>query len=175
MLGILKIIAENLASGPASVPLPGSVPTPAGFRGPVTLNPEKCIGCGMCSYVCISDAVTGEDLGKEYAWAYEPGRCTFCARCMDCCPMHALSMAPNPVEPYEHVGERAEKHLVQFRECPECGDPVRHASEELLHRAFREVTKETRQLAVLCERCRRRRLQRNMATGVFAGEKGELR
>ena len=61
MLKILKIIAGNMAAGPATVPLPGSVPTPTLFRGAVTMNPAKCIGCGMCSYVCVSSEHRAHD------------------------------------------------------------------------------------------------------------------
>jgi formate hydrogenlyase subunit 6 len=175
MLKILKLIAGNIAANVATIRLPGSVPTPALFRGAVTLNTEKCLGCGMCSYVCVSNAITGSEQAKAYAWAYEPGRCTFCARCVDRCPGHALSMDSNQVQCYEHPGELAAQHLVQFRSCAECGNPVRFASDELLERAFEHVKEETRELLRLCERCRRRRLQRHMMPGVFFDIKEKTR
>lgn len=167
MLRILKIIAGNVRSVPATVPLPESVPTPTLFRGGVALDTEKCIGCGMCSYVCVSSAITGSEQGKAYSWAYEPGRCTFCARCLERCPGHALRMEPVPVATYQHPGERSAKHLVEFRPCPECGDPVRYATEDFLRRAFDHIKDETRELMSLCERCRRRRLQRSMMATAF--------
>ncbi len=171
MLRILKIIAGNVAGDPATIPLPGSVATPTLFRGGVTLETEKCIGCGMCAYVCVSNAITGSDEAKAYAWAYEPGRCTFCARCLERCPGHALSMEPIPVAAYEHPGERGVKHIVEFRPCPECGDPVRLAPEDFLQRAFDHLKDETRELVRLCERCRRRRLQRSLVASAFTDSK----
>jgi len=171
MLKILKMIAGNLINDSATVRLPGSVPTPALFRGAVTMNTEKCIGCGMCSYVCVSNAIVGLDQAKGYAWTYEPGRCTFCARCVDRCPVHALSMDSSQMHCYEHPGDLETKHLVQFRSCLECGEPVRFASDDFLDLAFDHVKDETRELVRLCERCRRRRLQRNMMPGVFFNDK----
>lgn len=167
MLRILKMIAGNVATGTATVRLPGSVPAPALFRGAVTMNTEKCLACGMCSYVCTSHAITGLEEAKTYDWAYEPGRCTFCARCVDRCPGHALSMASDPLPCYEHPGQLNTRHLVEFRLCAECGEPVRAASEDFLKRAFEHMTDETRELVRLCERCRRRRLQRSMMPSVF--------
>lgn len=171
MLKILRIIAANLTGPRATVPLPGSVPAPPAFRGAVTMNPEKCIGCGMCSYVCVSNAITGSDQGKTYAWAYDPGRCTFCARCFDRCPVHAIGMEPEALLSYERQGERNVVHTVQFKECPECGEPVRNASEEFLRQAFDHIKDETYELVRLCERCRRRRLQRSLIASAFEDNK----
>jgi hydrogenase-4 component H len=167
MLNILKVIFGNLTSQRATVPLPGSVPTPDDFRGPVQMDTYKCIGCGMCSYVCVSSAITGADQEKGYSWSYEPGRCTFCARCVERCPVHAIRMDGDPLEPYEKSGERCAKHVVEFDCCPECGEPVRTAHEELLKRAFETMTYETRHLVRLCERCRRRHLQRKMMVSAY--------
>ena len=162
MLKILKVIFGNLTSERATVPLPSTVPTPDQFRGPVKMDPDKCIGCGMCSYVCVSNAITGANHEASYAWAYEPGRCTFCARCFERCPVHAISMGRDPLEPYEVPGERSVKHVVEFGACPECGEPVRTAHDELLRRAFDNMSDQIRGLVRLCERCRRMRLQSGM-------------
>ncbi len=61
MLGILKVIAGNAASAPATVRLPEHVPAPARFRGRVAIDPARCVACGTCAYVCVSDAITGRD------------------------------------------------------------------------------------------------------------------
>lgn len=167
MLKILALIARNTAAGPFTVPLPGSVATPTKFRGAVELDTSRCIGCGLCSYVCVSNAIVGAECDHGYRWHYEPGRCTFCARCLERCPCQALSMQSEPLGSYEQAGERASEHLVAFAACPDCGTPVRQANEALLQRAFAHWTSQTRELTRLCERCRRQRLQRNMAVGVF--------
>ena len=162
MLEILKVIFGNLTSKRATVPLPLSVPTPKQFRGPVEMDANRCIGCGMCSYVCVTNAITASDQGAEYNWAYEPGRCTFCGRCLERCPVHAIRMDSAPLEPYRVPGERSVEHVVVFGKCPECGEPVRGAHGELLDRAFETVSDQIRAVITLCERCRRLRLQDNL-------------
>lgn len=169
MLRILQVIANNLGRGPATVRLPGSVPSPAGFRGRVILDPARCLACGVCAYVCVSDAISGTNEEKGYAWKYEPGRCTFCARCLDHCTGHALSMDPKPAPVYAKPGELDVLHRVPFPVCRQCGAPTRPLTEELLRRAFDQVEEGVRELLSLCERCRRRRLQRNM----FAAAAGD--
>ena len=159
MFRILAAIAGNVLHGPGTIRLPGSVPCPANFRGAVTLDPALCLACGICSYVCVSDAITGEEQDKNYLWTYEPGRCTFCARCVDRCPGRALTMAAEPVAAYSKPGERGVRQLVPFPACPHCGAPSRPVNEELLGRAYDEVNPEIRLLARLCEHCRQR-LQR---------------
>jgi hypothetical protein len=52
---------------------------------------------------------------------------------------------------------------------------VRFASEDFLKRAFDHVKDETRELVRLCERCRRRRLQRNLMPSVFFDNKEKNR
>ena len=101
---ILRVIARNLKQGPATIRLPGSVPVPDGFRGRVKIDPRHCLACGMCSYVCVTQAITGSNSPAAFQWAYDPGRCTFCARCLERCPGSAL----------QH-GVRACAHLSQTR------------------------------------------------------------
>jgi hypothetical protein len=48
---------------------------------------------------------------------------------------------------------------------------VRLATDELLRRAFDGIREETRQLLGLCERCRRRHLQRDLIA-AYGGGKG---
>jgi formate hydrogenlyase subunit 6/NADH:ubiquinone oxidoreductase subunit I len=166
VLRILQVIAGNLARRPVTVPLPDAVPTPPGFRGRVVLDPARCLACGMCAYVCVSDAIVAADEAQGFGWAYEPGRCAFCARCEERCPGRALSMEPRPAPSYLRPGELAVRHRVPFPACPECGAAARPATEELLRLAFDHVTDETRELVRLCERCRRRRLQRSLAVAL---------
>lgn len=154
MFRILAVIAGNVLHGPGTVRLPDSVPCPPNFRGAVTHDPGLCLACGICSYVCVGDAITAAEQDKNYVWTYEPGRCTFCARCVDHCPGLALTMAAGPVAAYFKPGELSVQHLAPFPACPQCGEPSRPVNEALLGRAFDEVNPEIRLLARLCERCR---------------------
>ena len=173
MLRILQVIAENLAEGPATIRLPGSVPAPPDYRGLVKLERSRCLACRICAYVCISDAITGTENGSEYSWVYDPGRCTFCARCIDNCPGGALSMDPEPVPAYVHPGELAVRHQVSLPQCPDCGSPARPVTPEFLTRAFEYLNEDMGELIRRCERCRRRHLQRNLfALVAWEGKDG---
>ena len=172
MLRILQVIAGNAAAAPATVRLPGTVPTPARFRGRVVLDPARCVACGTCAYVCVSGAVTGGDAGGGYAWAYEPGRCAFCARCLDHCIGGALSMEERAAPAYERPGELRLEVTVPFPRCVSCGAPTRPAPEVFLARAFPRVGPQTRELARRCERCRRREAQRGIAAAAGVGAAG---
>lgn len=167
MFRALRLIARNVAEGPVTVRLPGAVPSPAGYRGAVVLEPARCLACRTCAYVCVSAAITGTEQPDAYAWDYEPGRCTFCGRCLDHCPGNALSMSSEPPPAYARCGALAVHRLVPFPACPECGARVRPVTAELLARAFEHATDETSALLRLCERCRRKRLQRSLVASAF--------
>jgi hypothetical protein len=68
-----------------------------------------------------------------------------------------------------HAGDDAER-LTELSSCPVCGKPVRLASEELLRTAFDCIKEETRQLLGLCERCRRREVQRKLIAASGDGK-----
>jgi formate hydrogenlyase subunit 6/NADH:ubiquinone oxidoreductase subunit I len=174
MFNILQIIEKNLADGPVTISLPHKEPPPTGFRGLVLLDPELCVGCGLCAYVCVSESVTGASSETEYQWHYEPGRCTFCARCVDRCPASALHMSAEAPPVYSSPGALDTSHTVPFPACKRCGKPKRPTSESLLHSAAGQIDDQTRELYDLCERCRRLHYQtsmKSMLSGSLAEER----
>ena len=162
MFDIFHIIGKNIAEGPGTISLPHKTPPPVGFRGLVLLDPDRCIGCGLCAYVCVSESVTGTSTETEYHWQYEPGRCTFCARCVDRCPTDALRMSGNAPPVYSHPGELNTTHTVPFPPCKGCGKPTRPTPEAFVHRVAESVHDPARELYGLCESCRRLHYQTAM-------------
>ena len=65
------------------------MPVDKNFRGKPEHNPQQCIGCAACVNACPSNALTVEtDLKTgELAWQFNLGRCIFCGRCEEVCPM----------------------------------------------------------------------------------------
>ena len=43
--------------------------------------------------------------GEQYQWAYDPGKCTFCGRCIDRCRLNTLSMESKLPPLYQEQGE----------------------------------------------------------------------
>lgn len=159
MLEIFKLMAGNLGRGPVTAPFPGRVPAPDGLRGLVTLDPRRCLACGICSYVCASGAIVGSEGRQAYDWHYEPGRCTFCGRCADHCPGQALALVPEPPPSYRRRGDLAASAQVPFPPCPECGRPSRSATREWLESSLGPMDDAARERLRLCPACRRRHTQ----------------
>ncbi len=173
-MNIIALISRNLRRRPQTLRFPDR-PVPArGFRGLVAIDTGACLACGICDYVCVSGAITmlARDLGSD--WTYDPGRCTFCGRCVDHCPGAALSHDADRAANYERPGALAHAATVVYPACPECGRPARPFSERLLAQGHEQISEELRERSRLCERCRRRRAQTVLKKG-FGGAEGEER
>ena len=54
----------------------------------VTLDREKCVGCGSCSEICFCKAVKVQDGG----FTIDQSLCRGCGRCVDNCPADAITL-----------------------------------------------------------------------------------
>ncbi|MBN1831273.1 MAG: 4Fe-4S binding protein [Deltaproteobacteria bacterium] len=59
----------------------------SGFK--VSVDPDRCVGCGICQSVCPVGAISVENVALV-----DSGRCTGCRLCLDQCPRGALSIIP---------------------------------------------------------------------------------
>lgn len=66
---------------------------PAGAKGHVEIDAEKCILCGICQKVCPCGAI--EVSKPERTWAIDPFRCVQCISCVPACPKGCLEMLPD--------------------------------------------------------------------------------
>lgn len=168
-MSIWQVLTNNLRQRPRTLLFPQRVEPPPGFRGAVTFDPERCVGCGTCAYVCAPAAVRVQSDGDHYTWHYDPGRCTFCARCADVCPTRALAMEPDHPPNYERPGQLEREHVLAYPRCPQCGRPAPPVNDAVLSRAFAEISEEMRRWSQLCPDCRRRRYEPALlATGYTA-------
>jgi formate hydrogenlyase subunit 6/NADH:ubiquinone oxidoreductase subunit I len=158
-VNIWTIIRGNARKAPQTLRYPDR-PQPADrFRGLVTIDASKCLTCGICDYVCVSGAITVTRHTLDCDWRYDPGRCTFCGRCVDHCPGEALGHDPERAPAYAVHGALDTAARVSYPPCPVCGRPSLPFDERLLARAHEQVTDELRERARLCDRCRIRRSQ----------------
>lgn len=105
-MNIFRLIFENLRHGTVSFRLPHSHEcTSNQYRGLIHNDPERCVGCGACAYVCPTAAIEVTRSGDTYQWAYDPGKCTFCARCIDRCRPNTLTMESKLPPLYSTQGE----------------------------------------------------------------------
>ena len=155
-MNILNLISGNAMQGPQSLRFPARhTPTPH-YRGNAVMDPEKCVTCGICAYVCVSAAIELTASETSCDWTYDPARCTYCGRCVDHCPVSALSQAPDQGPAYGRPGELAETITVVYPTCPECGKPALPFNADLLGTAFTAVSAELHERGHLCDRCRRK-------------------
>ncbi len=149
---------------------------PAGFRGTLGHDVGLCIGCKTCAYVCSPGAITLEtDPEGSIWWQYQPSRCTFCGRCAEYCPTHAIHLTET--EPgaalarldAAHQGAAPEsgvpvaRHLVRLQRCARCGKPFVAIPVPFLEQLIeRNITSggsagfDITTLMGLCEKCRAR-------------------
>jgi formate hydrogenlyase subunit 6/NADH:ubiquinone oxidoreductase subunit I len=113
---ILRLILDNLKRGTLTAKFPEKQPVSPNYRGMVSIDYEKCVGCGQCAYSCPSCAMEVHREGDKYQWKYDAGKCTFCGRCIDRCKLHLLTMATERPPVYEHQGDlKQEFNMVRKR------------------------------------------------------------
>ena len=68
------------------------------YTDKVKINPDKCIGCGICAKGCPTQNIKLEN-GKAAA----DNRCTLCYRCINNCPKQAITLLGKIV--YQQAGK----------------------------------------------------------------------
>lgn len=106
--GIIKALKTGLkllSSKPITYRFPPETGLTKEFRGRHILNPEKCVGCGLCAKVCPNKAIemiernTADNSKKRVARLpqIDYSKCCFCGLCVDVCPSAALQMTNSSI------------------------------------------------------------------------------
>ncbi len=102
----LRMIVEHFPKRTFTVFHPHEALKPvAGARGRLELDMGRCVGCGVCAYICPNKAIEIVTMGEHKFPAVDMGRCCFCGLCVDYCPRLALKMTPDQeLAEYQRVG-----------------------------------------------------------------------
>lgn len=119
-----------IKAGRVTLPYPFVPMTPEeGFRGRVTVDAEKCVGCAGCANVCTPRAIEVSDPSREIRTLdFFLERCTYCARCAEVCPEKAITVtkefetATNDVHQDLHL--KVEVFMGTCQRCGRCFEPT---------------------------------------------------
>ncbi len=160
MAGFFKIAIRNFLNGPTTDPYPfGETFTPEKYKGIIAYDPELCIGCSTCEYVCPSGAikVTEKDDGTGVRFVFWLNTCSFCGNCGYYCPTDAVYNS-NDFHTARHQSEKFIPTIdddISYVRCKRCEQKIKAPVEALLIRAYDEITEEVRHQTSLCPDCRR--------------------
>ncbi len=141
MAGFLKVLFRNLLEGPSTDPFPfGETFTPERLRGKVVVDPDLCVGCGICKRVCAAGAIDITKKGDESGYTITVWRnsCCLCATCRLYCPTGAMTITND----WHHAHLEAEKydcleqHVIDYEPCRHCGTMIRPLPAKLCDKLY---------------------------------------
>ena len=171
-MGILDVLFANSGKASRSRTPADRVDYPIGFRGELNHQTELCVGCTTCNYVCSPGAIQFQKSAVSVVWEYQAAQCTFCGKCVEYCPTHALSF--HPIAPANGLGAESNfvtAHTVEYCDCKGCGEPVIPLPVPTIEHLYGGYPpEEMLALMRLCEKCRNRAtvtLMKKSLTGQF--------
>ena len=160
MSTFFKVLLRNIVKGPSTVKYPfEELPVPEKLRGKIKHNPEACVACGMCEYVCAGGAIRirESDDKKGIDFVVWHNTCTFCGLCEYYCPTKAIHLTND----YHTAHLQAEKYgycektLVRKQPCIRCGKPILPLSQKTAEKIYGREG-DQKGLSRMCPKCRRK-------------------
>ena len=160
MAGFLKILFRNLLQGPSTDPFPlGETFTPERLRGRVKIDPNLCMGCGVCRHVCAAGAINIRQKpdNSGYTITVCQDSCCLCASCRQYCPTGAMSITNDWHSAHlesEKFG-RVEQQTINYEPCSHCGTLMRPLPLKLAEKLYAKNSEiDPDQIRHLCPKCR---------------------
>lgn len=161
MASFLKVLFRNVLQGPSTDPFPlGETFTPDRQRGRVKIDPDLCMGCGMCKYSCAAGAIDirPQPEGKGFTITVWRNSCCLCASCRHYCPTGAATLTNDwhTAHAQEDKYNIIEQQKIDYVPCAQCGTLMRPLPKKLAERLYAYNTEIDRELIrTLCPECRR--------------------
>ena len=165
------MLLRNALQGPSTDPYPFA-PTfsPKEIRGQVVVDPEKCMGCGICDYTCVAGAIHIDKREDGHTITVYHNACCRCANCYKYCPVGAIYLTDNWHSAHDHAVqyEQIEQQVITKEHCLNCGEPIRPIPLELATRLYAGKDDiDPDHVRHLCPKCRQmedaRRLHNSLA------------
>jgi NAD-dependent dihydropyrimidine dehydrogenase PreA subunit len=61
-------------------------------HNPIVINPDTCIRCMICDYVCPGDIIHKEPRSTDLPVVAYPSECWYCGLCEQACPAEAITI-----------------------------------------------------------------------------------
>ncbi len=175
MAGFFNVLLRNIISGPATDPFPfGETFTPKRIRGRIVVNPDLCLGCGMCRHACAAGAINIRKTTSSWTITIWQDSCCLCRACVTYCPMHAMSIDPDWHSAHleEDKFKRIEQHVIEYQPCAGCGNPMRVISLERAKELYADdADVDPEVIRHLCRSCRQLRDAEHSTTCALRPER----
>jgi len=91
---------HHLTAKPATTAYPFiPIKVEPNYRGKLTFDTTKCIGCNLCVRDCPAYAIKVKNIGtpeeKKFQLTLDIDHCIFCGQCVDSCRKGALALSEN--------------------------------------------------------------------------------
>lgn len=187
MASFLKVLFRNLLDGPSTDPFPlGETFTPERLRGKCVVDPELCMGCGVCKNSCAAGAIDISKKDDGFTITIWRDSCCLCASCRYYCPTGAMSITND----WHHVHEEKDKFncieqkTIKYEPCAHCGTMIRPLPLSIAQKLYADNDEiDPDVIRHLCPKCRQladaRRIEKvdekqKELAGVQTGETVDL-
>lgn len=93
---------------------------PVAGRNGLHFTPDRCTGCGLCTYTCPTEAVTTHEQDNGYLRRFDLKACVYCGLCESACPTSAIRLTLNSEPTQKQEAQLMVQGLVEAQSCRLC-------------------------------------------------------